>query len=104
MAWPAGPVGRPRRRCGLWALTAWAQDEIGFHRLELDHSTRNHSSCRVATKSGYLLEGAKCNAAVRVDGRQDMLLHAFIRGDRVAVPARTFFIQLMTAVEEFRDT
>ncbi|MFF2519675.1 GNAT family N-acetyltransferase [Streptomyces sp. NPDC058086] len=48
----------------LTALTAWALDEIGFHRLQLDHSTRNHASCRVATKSGYLLEGTKRSAAV----------------------------------------
>ncbi|MBW8705373.1 hypothetical protein MBT84_37805 [Streptomyces sp. MBT84] len=39
------------------ALTAWALNEIGFHCLQLDHSARNHASCRVATKSGYLLEG-----------------------------------------------
>jgi RimJ/RimL family protein N-acetyltransferase len=63
----------------LSSLTAWALDEIGFHRLELDHSTRNHASCRVATKSGYLLEGTKRSAAVHDDGRHDMHLHACIR-------------------------
>ncbi|MEU3246801.1 MULTISPECIES: GNAT family N-acetyltransferase [unclassified Streptomyces] len=66
---------------GLGALTAWALNEIGFHRLELDHSTRNHASCRVATKSGYLLEGTKRSAAVHDDGRHDMHLHARIRSD-----------------------
>jgi len=66
---------------GLTALTAWALDEIGFHRLELDHSTRNHASCRVATKSGYLLEGTKRSAAVHDDGRHDMHLHARVQGD-----------------------
>jgi RimJ/RimL family protein N-acetyltransferase len=65
----------------LSALTAWALDEIGFHRLELDHSTRNPASCRVATKSGYRLEGTKRSAAVHDDGRHDMHLHARIRGD-----------------------
>jgi RimJ/RimL family protein N-acetyltransferase len=45
----------------------------------LDHSTRNHASCRVATKSGYLLEGTKRSAAVHDDGRHDMHLHARIR-------------------------
>ena len=54
---------------GLGALTAWALAEIGFHRLELDHSTRNHASCRVAAKSGYLLEGTKRSAAVHDDCR-----------------------------------
>jgi RimJ/RimL family protein N-acetyltransferase len=65
----------------LGALTDWALDEIGFHRLELDHSTRNHASCGVATKSGYLLEGTKRSAAVHDDGRHDMHLHARVRGD-----------------------
>jgi RimJ/RimL family protein N-acetyltransferase len=65
----------------LTALTAWALDEIGFHRLQLDHSTRNHASCRVATKSGYLLEGTKRSAAVHDDGRHDMHLHAHTQGD-----------------------
>ncbi|WP_281287091.1 GNAT family N-acetyltransferase [Nonomuraea turkmeniaca] len=69
----------------LTALTAWALDEIGFHRLELDHSTRNTASCRVATKCGYLLEGIKRSAAVHDDGRHDMHLHARIR------PAGGFF-------------
>ncbi|MFD4139629.1 GNAT family N-acetyltransferase [Streptomyces sp. NPDC058572] len=65
----------------LTVLTAWALDEIGFHRLELDHSTRNTASCRVATRSGYLLEGTKRSAAVHDDGRHDMHLHARIRGE-----------------------
>ncbi|MGW5384567.1 GNAT family N-acetyltransferase [Nocardia sp. NPDC003963] len=65
----------------LSALTTWALDEIGFHRLQLDHSTRNQASCRVATKAGYLLEGTKRSAAVHDDGRHDMHLHARIRGD-----------------------
>ncbi|MCL6289951.1 MULTISPECIES: GNAT family N-acetyltransferase [unclassified Streptomyces] len=66
----------------LAALSAWALDDIGFWRLELDHSTRNAASCRVATKAGYRLEGTKRNAAVHDDGRHDMHLHARIRGDR----------------------
>ncbi|MFH8690889.1 GNAT family N-acetyltransferase [Streptomyces anulatus] len=65
----------------LAAVSAWALGDIGFHRLELDHSTRNHASCRVATKAGYRLEGTKRNAAVHDDGRHDMHLHARIRGD-----------------------
>jgi RimJ/RimL family protein N-acetyltransferase len=62
------------------ALTVWATEEAGFHRLHLDHSTRNPASCRVATKSGYLLEGTKRSAALHDDGRHDMHLHARIRG------------------------
>ncbi|MHA6761848.1 GNAT family N-acetyltransferase [Streptacidiphilus sp. PAMC 29251] len=63
----------------LSALSAWALDEIGFHRLQLDHSTRNHASCKVATKSGYQLEGTKRSAAVHDDGRHDMHLNARLR-------------------------
>jgi RimJ/RimL family protein N-acetyltransferase len=63
----------------LSALSAWALGEIGFHRLYLDHSTRNHVSCKVATKSGYLLEGTKRSAGVHDDGRHDMHLHARVR-------------------------
>ncbi|MEV1043313.1 GNAT family N-acetyltransferase [Streptomyces sp. NBC_01732] len=65
----------------LATLTAWALHEIGFHRLELDHSTRNAASCRVAMKTGYLLEGTKRSAAVHEDGRHDMQLHARLLGD-----------------------
>jgi RimJ/RimL family protein N-acetyltransferase len=65
--------------CAVTALSVWALEEIGFHRLELLHSTRNHASCRVATKSGYLLEGTKRSAAVHDDGRHDMHLHARTR-------------------------
>ncbi|MGR6968155.1 GNAT family N-acetyltransferase [Streptomyces cynarae] len=65
----------------LLALTMWAMDEVGFQRLELDHSIRNHASCKVAIKSGYILEGTKRSAAVHDDGRHDMHLHARIRGE-----------------------
>ncbi|MEV6110648.1 GNAT family N-acetyltransferase [Streptomyces sp. NPDC051940] len=63
----------------LAALTAWALDDAGFARLYLDHSTRNHASCRVATKSGYALEGTMRSAALHDDGRHDMHLHARVR-------------------------
>lgn len=65
--------------CAVRALSAWALEEIGFYRLHLDHSTRNHASCRVATNSGYLLEGTKRSAAVHDDGRHDMHFHGRIR-------------------------
>ena len=65
----------------LTALTGWAFGRAGFHRLYLDHSTRNTASCRVATKSGFRLEGTKRSAAVHADGRHDMHLHARVRAD-----------------------
>jgi RimJ/RimL family protein N-acetyltransferase len=65
----------------LTAVSAWALGTAGFHRLHLDHSTRNHPSCRVARKAGFRLEGTKRSAAVHADGRHDMHLHARIRAD-----------------------
>jgi RimJ/RimL family protein N-acetyltransferase len=65
----------------LTALAGWAFGWAGFHRLHLDHSTRNHASCRVAVKSGFLFEGTKRSDAVHADGRHDMHLHARIRAD-----------------------
>ncbi|MEU9533962.1 MULTISPECIES: GNAT family N-acetyltransferase [Streptomyces] len=64
----------------LAALSAWALEEAGFWRLELDHSTRNHASCAVATKCGYAPEGVKRGAGLHRDGRHDMHLHALVRG------------------------
>ncbi|MEV6617815.1 GNAT family N-acetyltransferase [Streptomyces sp. NPDC051051] len=63
------------------ALSRWALDEIGFHRLELLHATSNEASCRVAARSGFLLEGTKRSAALHQDGWHDMHLHARVRGD-----------------------
>jgi RimJ/RimL family protein N-acetyltransferase len=65
----------------LDALSRWALDT--FHRLRLEHSTRNTASCRVAMKSGYRLEGTERSSAVHADGRHDMHLHARIRGDEL---------------------
>lgn len=65
----------------LTAVSHWALGKAGFHRLELDHSTRNQASCRVAARAGFLLEGTKRSDAVHSDGRHDMHLHARIRGD-----------------------
>ncbi|WBB68336.1 GNAT family N-acetyltransferase [Micromonospora sp. WMMD812] len=76
---PARGAGVASR--ALTALSAWALGEAGFHRLELDHSTRNLASCRVAAKAGFVLEGTKRSDAVHSDGRHDMHLHARIRGD-----------------------
>jgi RimJ/RimL family protein N-acetyltransferase len=69
----------------LTVLSAWAFERAGFHRLYLDHSTRNLASCRVATKAGFRLEGTKRSDAIHSDGRHDMHLHARIRDDHRAV-------------------
>ncbi|WP_062646891.1 GNAT family N-acetyltransferase [Streptomyces maremycinicus] len=63
------------------ALTSWALDEIGLHRLELMHATANEASCRVAEKAGFLLEGTRRSATLHQDGWHDMHLHARVQGD-----------------------
>lgn len=60
----------------LAAVSGWALDEVGFQRLELEHSTRNEASCRTAVGGGFALEGTKRSSAVHADGRHDMHLHA----------------------------
>ncbi|WP_069761329.1 GNAT family N-acetyltransferase [Streptomyces sp. LUP47B] len=62
-------------------LSRWALEDIGFHRLELMHAVRNEASCRVATKTGFVLEGTKRSAVLHPDGWHDMHLHARVRGD-----------------------
>ena len=60
------------------AVTRWAFEEIGFHRLELLHAGANEASCRVAEKAGFALEGVKRSAFLHPDGWHDMHLHARI--------------------------
>ena len=63
------------------ALTQWAFDDVGFHRLELTHSVHNLPSCRVAIKTGFDFEGVKRRAGLHLDGWHDMHLHARINDD-----------------------
>ncbi|MEW2400134.1 GNAT family N-acetyltransferase [Streptomyces sp. NPDC046862] len=63
------------------ALSRWALEEIGFHRLELMHAVRNVASCRVAAKAGFALEGTKRSALLHQDGWHDMHMHARVQGD-----------------------
>jgi [ribosomal protein S5]-alanine N-acetyltransferase len=75
------PVARGRAVAtrSLTAVTAWMFGEIGLNRIELVHSTRNHSSCRVAAKTGYAYEGTMRRHALHADGWHDMHLHARLR-------------------------
>ncbi|UGT39345.1 GNAT family N-acetyltransferase [Nocardia yamanashiensis] len=63
------------------ALTGWAFERAGFHRLELRHSVLNAPSCRVALKAGFGLEGVNRSAGLHADGWHDMHLHARVHGD-----------------------
>ena len=73
--WARGTGVAPR---ALEVVARWAFDDIGLHRLQLEHSTGNAASCRVATKAGFAVEGTRRSAARHVDGWHDMHLHARI--------------------------
>jgi [ribosomal protein S5]-alanine N-acetyltransferase len=62
------------------AVTRWALDDLGVHRIELVHSVANPASCQVASKAGYLLEGTMRSASLHADGWHDMHLHARTAG------------------------
>jgi ribosomal-protein-alanine N-acetyltransferase len=62
----------------LGALTDWAFEDAGFHRLFLVHSTSNDASCRVATKAGFAPEGVQRSSILHADGWHDMHVHARI--------------------------
>jgi RimJ/RimL family protein N-acetyltransferase len=66
---------------GLAALTGWAFGVLGLHRLELNHSTANAASCRVAAQAGYAVEGTKRDEARHADGWHDMHQHARLATD-----------------------
>jgi [ribosomal protein S5]-alanine N-acetyltransferase len=73
--------GRGVARQALGALTGWAFEKLGLHRLELTHSTANPVSCRVAANAGYRLEGTKRQEGRHADGWHDMHLHARLADD-----------------------
>ena len=58
----------------LRTATRWGFD-IGLHRVELEHSTQNLPSCRVADRAGFPVEGTRRSAALHGDGWHDMHLH-----------------------------
>jgi RimJ/RimL family protein N-acetyltransferase len=49
--------------------------------MEINHSTQNPASCRVAEGAGYLAEGVKRSEALHADGWHDMHQHARIATD-----------------------
>jgi RimJ/RimL family protein N-acetyltransferase len=67
----------------LTVLSDWAFG-AGLHRVEVEHSTVNVASCRVASAVGYLLEGTKRSEALHPDGWHDMHLHARVARDGLA--------------------
>ncbi|TCO47596.1 RimJ/RimL family protein N-acetyltransferase [Kribbella antiqua] len=63
------------------ALSAWAFGLIGFNRLNIQHSTANTASCRVAERTGYTLEGTLRQAIKHADGWHDWHVHGRLRTD-----------------------
>jgi RimJ/RimL family protein N-acetyltransferase len=60
----------------LTAVSLWAFEVLGLHRLELIHATDNRASCRAAGKAGFEPEGTMRRQGQHVDGWHDMHLHA----------------------------
>ncbi len=77
------PAARGRGLCSqaVIALCQWAFEGAGFHRLEIEHSTANPASCRVAAKAGFREEGIRRGAALHADGWHDMHFHGRLADD-----------------------
>jgi RimJ/RimL family protein N-acetyltransferase len=77
------PASRGRGLCtqAVITLSEWAFRNVGFHRLGLEHSTRNLASCRVAVKAGFQEEGIRRSSALHADGWHDMHVHARLSSD-----------------------
>ena len=65
----------------LCALSDWAFDDLGLHRLGLLHSIRNAGSCRVAQRGFFVAEGTLREQALHGDGWHDMHVHARLATD-----------------------
>lgn len=81
--------GRGVAATAVRTVSRWAFDEIGFQRLELEHSVANIASCRVALATGFAAEGTLRASARHTDGWHDMHLHARLRTDLGPPTARS---------------
>jgi RimJ/RimL family protein N-acetyltransferase len=80
--------GRAIAAKSVEALSAWAFEVIGFNRLNIQHSTANTASCRVAESTGYRLEGTLRQAIKHADGWHDWHLHGRLCTDLLAAEGR----------------
>ena len=60
------------------ALSGWAFEELGLHRLDLLHSVHNQPSCDVAVRAGFVLEGTLRSSSLHRDGWHDMHIHGLV--------------------------
>ncbi len=76
-----GARGRGIAPRALRAMSDWFFRDVGLLRVELEHSTANPASCRVAIKAGFAPEGTRRQSLWHADGWHDMHLHARLAGD-----------------------
>ncbi|MER5226562.1 GNAT family N-acetyltransferase [Streptomyces flaveus] len=68
----------------LTLASRWALTELGLHRLELGHAIGHDTSCHIANRCGFLLEGTLRDAMFetgRRDAFRDEHLHARLATD-----------------------
>ena len=75
--------GRGVARQMVDAVTRWAFESRGLMRVQLEHSTHNAASCRVAEAAGFVLEGTarSAYAVPGTDDRQDCHIHGRLPSD-----------------------
>ncbi len=67
--------GRGVASRALSAVTELAFEELGLHRLQLEHATANAGSCGVARRAGYTVEGTLRSQMMHADGWHDSHVH-----------------------------
>lgn len=65
-------------------VAAWALEELGLGRVELEHSVRNVESCGVARRAGFAFEGTMIQKWPQTDGWHDVHLHARVATDTMS--------------------
>lgn len=70
------------------AVSSWAFDQAGLHRIELAHSVHNPASCRVAAKAGFGEEGVRISARKHPDRVARHARPQPSRPHRVVAPSR----------------
>ena len=66
---------------GAAGFSYWVLPRARGGRIEINHSTENPASCRVAERAGYLAVCVKRSEALHADGWHDMHQHARIATD-----------------------
>ena len=74
--------GRGTAPAALRLATGYAFGVLGLHRVHLQHAVANTSSCRVAEKAGFTLEGVQRGSCLLREGFADEHVHARLSTDR----------------------